>query len=67
MEHTRVEKDLKRDIVTKNTLLKKIRGMNRKVLKWQRRAERLTSRRKCKKPKQYGREDKLNKNHWAAC
>lgn len=49
MEHTRVEKILKTDIVNKNTMLKKIRKMSRKVSEWQLEAETVRNRRKQKK------------------
>ena len=49
MEHTIVEKKIKRDIVLKNTILKKIQKMNSKVARWQARADATGNRRRQKK------------------
>jgi len=37
--HTRLEKDLKRDIVRKNTVMKRLRRLNRRADLWQKKAE----------------------------
>ena len=37
--HTRLEKDLKRDIVRKNTVMRRLRRVNRKADLWQKKAE----------------------------
>ena len=49
MDHTIVEKKIKRDIVLKNTILKKIQRMNAQVTRWQARAEATGNRRWQKK------------------
>ena len=49
MDHTIVEKGIKRDIVRKNTILKKIQRMNAKVIRWQAKAKVTGNRRRQKK------------------
>jgi len=49
MDHTIVEKRIKRDIVLKNTMLKKMRRMNAKALRWREQANTVGNRRRQKK------------------
>ena len=49
MTHTAVEKAIKEDIIRKNTLLKKIRRMDRKAAQFQQKAGQINNRRQKKK------------------
>ncbi len=49
MTHTAVEKAIKEDIIRKNTILKKIRRMDRKAAEFQRKAGQINNRRQKKK------------------
>ncbi|MDP8214515.1 MAG: hypothetical protein RAO92_06010 [Candidatus Euphemobacter frigidus] len=49
MNHTNIEKDIKKDIINKNTLLRKIRRMDRRVAQWREEARVCKNRRQKKK------------------